>query len=153
MKTRALLCAVLAAAIVLGCAPTQFALISGAPLVVTCPRAQCDVNVFVDAYGNVTVDATQVNIKVPNTIITWHLRALPSYEFRSGHPTDSIVFKGPNATAAEQEFTGRIATGPVYRMRDTGTRRDIKFQYEIRVYKSGSDDPPKVLDPYIYNDF
>ena len=103
MKTRASLCAVFAAAILLGCATPSITQV--APGILECPRAQCQLHINIDSNGNVSADHMQVNLKVPNTIITWTLHnrpGFPTYEFRTGSPTESIVFKDPNAAAASQ---------------------------------------------------
>ena len=152
MRTRALLCAVLAAAVVFGCAtppPTTLATID-------CPRAQCFLNIGFDNNGKLIADHTKVNLKVPNTVITWTLHnqpGLPQYEFRSRFPDESIAFKGANAQTAQTEFVGRSAVGVTYRMTDRGTNRGMSFDYSVTVYPVSGVGASKFLDPTIFNDF
>jgi hypothetical protein len=167
MKTKGLLCAVFAAAVVLGCqtpgdtgappSPPPPPLISS----LNCPHGQCAVKVTVAAGCRaVTTDFDQINVKFAvSTTITWTLFnrfGCPQYEFRSRFPDVSIVFKGPNAIAAATEFGGGSPTQRTYVLIDNVTKNKTNFAYTINLYPvagSPAGTPNITLDPAIYNDF
>ncbi|MEO8754767.1 MAG: hypothetical protein ABI624_19035 [Casimicrobiaceae bacterium] len=161
MKTRGLLCAVFAAAVVLGCQTPGSTDQQPLGTQLNCPHGQCAVKVTVTSSCRAIVtDFDQINVKFPvSTTITWTLVnrfGCPQFEFRSRYPDVSIKFKGPNAQDAATEFGGGSPTPRTYVLIDNVTKNKTTFAYGITVYPvagSPAGTTNLVLDPAIFNDF
>lgn len=170
MITKALMCAVVAALALAGCAtpspppPALMGITSTYPFSSdpkrTCPFSTCPlyVQVVQRNVGGVlklVVEVEVIQYKMAkgqrDPIISWNL-VTPGYEFKRGNDgADPIIFKAPNASTASSQLHVVAILPTNVKMLDKNTDSN-EYGYKVRVYKTGTNDFLE-SDPSIVNDF
>jgi len=160
VNTRNWICAIAAAAFLLGCASTDST--SSGPRMLrtkTCPAAMCDAIVTVDDSSGTPVVSMYYDVmkmkRGSNPTITWVLDAPDGYEFRQDSiaPHTGAAGGGKQTTTATQ-WTNQIRFLNVqtnrYRVKNANSTPGTLY-YDVRVYKAGTAQS-WLLDPAIMND-
>lgn len=162
MKTRTLMCTVVAALALVGCASISPGPIPrGDPFAPgserTCVFSTCTLYVRVVQVGSTPTVQVEIDklrmFRQRDPTISWNL-VTPGYEFRrSSDDAGPIIFKAPNASTAPQQLRIVAVSANNFRVSNRNTDRN-EYGYKVRVYRVGGG-PNDFLesDPAIFNDF
>ena len=161
MKTRTVFCAIVAAALMLGCTPSATVSTGpGALRTKTCPAAVCDAIVTVDDSTtpptiSMYYDVVKMKRGSRNPQINWVLDAPDGYEFRADSIKPHVgAATGGKQTTSQAQWTSQIQFLNVqptrFRVKNKNDDR-VTLYYDVTAYEAATG-RSWTLDPAIMND-